>query len=104
MDGENEARGLKLDRASALLQRHRIRLSTGCVGIDACLGGGILARGITEIAGEASAGKTQVRAGGRLLDAARARAGGYSAIDRACDHLVIVRKLGCSTPRARTGR
>lgn len=35
------------------------RLSVGCRVLDACLGGGIPARGITEIAGEAGAGKTQ---------------------------------------------
>lgn len=50
----------RVERASALLVRHRLRLRTGCDAIDALLGGGIPARGITEISGESSAGKTQV--------------------------------------------
>lgn len=53
---------LRFDRASDLLERHRTRLRTGCARMDEVLGGGLLDRGITEIAGEASAGKTQVTA------------------------------------------
>ncbi|KAJ1635116.1 P-loop containing nucleoside triphosphate hydrolase protein [Pavlovales sp. CCMP2436] len=53
-------REVKLDLASALLARHRVRLRTGCDAIDECLGGGFPVRGITEIAGESSAGKTQL--------------------------------------------
>ena len=40
--------------------RHVRKLSTGCAVLDGCLGGGIDARGITEIAGAAGAGKTQL--------------------------------------------
>ena len=36
------------------------RLTTGCSTIDEALGGGILSRGVTEIAGESGAGKTQI--------------------------------------------
>lgn len=35
-------------------------LSTGCVQIDKLLGGGVLTRGVTEIAGHSSCGKTQL--------------------------------------------
>ena len=35
------------------------RLTTGCSSIDQVLAGGILSRGVTEIAGESGAGKTQ---------------------------------------------
>ena len=38
--------------------RHARRLSTGCARIDACLGGGFDAHGLTEIAGAAGPGKT----------------------------------------------
>jgi predicted ATP-dependent serine protease len=58
--------------ASDLLAAHKVRLSTGCENIDQCLGGGVLPRGITEISGEASAGKTQVLASAPSR-AARAR-------------------------------
>mmetsp|Transcript_11957 Transcript_11957/g.38044 ORF Transcript_11957/g.38044 Transcript_11957/m.38044 type:complete len:326 (-) Transcript_11957:271-1248(-) len=40
--------------------RHARRLSTGCARIDACLGGGFDAHGLTEIAGAAGTGKTQL--------------------------------------------
>jgi DNA-repair protein XRCC3 len=36
------------------------RLSTGCPCLDSCLGGGIDTHGVTEIAGAAGAGKTQL--------------------------------------------
>jgi len=39
---------------------HTRRLSTGCPCLDSCLGGGIDTHGVTEIAGAAGAGKTQV--------------------------------------------
>lgn len=35
------------------------KLTTGCPHIDACLGGGLLTGGITDLCGEASAGKSQ---------------------------------------------
>lgn len=40
--------------------RHTRKLSTGCAVLDECLGGGINAHGITEIAGAAGVGKTQL--------------------------------------------
>jgi len=40
--------------------RHARRLSTGCPRLDACLGGGIDTHGMTEIAGAAGSGKTQL--------------------------------------------
>lgn len=48
--------------AAALLRHpwHTSRLSSGCANIDECLDGGIDRHGITEIAGEAGAGKTQL--------------------------------------------
>jgi RecA/RadA recombinase len=36
------------------------RLSFGCGALDSALGGGVPMRGLTEIAGEAGAGKTQL--------------------------------------------
>uniref|UniRef100_A0A7S4ESE5 RecA family profile 1 domain-containing protein n=1 Tax=Chrysotila carterae TaxID=13221 RepID=A0A7S4ESE5_CHRCT len=49
-------------RASSLARdrRHTRKLSTGCPLLDASLGGGLDARGITEIAGAAGVGKTQL--------------------------------------------
>ena len=49
-------------RASVLLEHpgHMRLLSTGCPTVDAFLGGGIDGLGITEVAGEAGAGKTQL--------------------------------------------
>ena len=52
----------RCETALAMLMRHstqRQYLSTGCPILDETLGGGILRSGITELAGEAGAGKTQ---------------------------------------------
>ena len=50
------------EAASALLDRPELlrKCSLGCARLDACLGGGVDAQGITEVAGEAGAGKTQL--------------------------------------------
>ena len=42
------------------LKRGRSSISTGCPGLDRVLGGGFPRRGLTEVCGEASVGKTQL--------------------------------------------
>ena len=55
--------GATLSVPASILRQHpaqKRRLSLGCQQLDRCLGGGIDHSGITEIAGEAGAGKTQL--------------------------------------------
>ncbi|XP_072045995.1 DNA repair protein XRCC3-like [Amphiura filiformis] len=50
---------LDLYQGSCPTTAHLLKLRTGCDILDEFLGGGILSQGITEVAGESAAGKTQ---------------------------------------------
>lgn len=49
-----------LELANDFYQDNNNKISLGCPILDKCLGGGILTKGITEIFGESSSGKTQL--------------------------------------------